>query len=134
SAGELLVGLSAGDNTRTASGFLVVVRQQQEAALGVEERAGLPAAFALHQNYPNPFNPATTIRFDLPLATDIHIVVYDLLGRKVVRLLNQHLEPGFHELLWNGRDRTGRELPTGMYIVLLATPQFSKSIKMILLK
>ena len=134
SAGELLVGLSEGDNTRTESGFLVVVLQQQQSALALDEVGGLPSAYSLHQNYPNPFNPATTIRFDLPKATDIQIVVYDLLGREVAQLLNQHLEPGFHELLWNGRDRTGRELPTGMYIVLLATPEYTKSIKMLLLK
>ena len=103
--------------------------------LAIDDGDGtIPAAFALHQNYPNPFNPTTTIQFDLPMATDIHILVYDLLGREVVRLLNQHLEPGFHELIWNGRDRTGRELPSGMYIVLMATPEYTKSIKMLLLK
>ncbi len=134
SAGEMLVGLSEGANTRTETGFLVIVLRQQQAALGIEEQAALPVAYALHQNYPNPFNPTTTIRFDLPLATDIHIVVYDLLGREVVRLLNQQLEPGFHELIWNGRDHTGRALPSGIYIVLMATPEYSKSIKMVLLK
>ncbi len=133
STGEVLLGPSEGENTRTESGFLVVVLQQQ-AALGVEEQAGLPGSFALHQNYPNPFNPTTTIQFDLPLATDIHIVVYDLLGREVVRLLNQHLEPGYHQLVWNGRDRRGRSVPTGMYIVLMVTPEYTRSIKMLLLK
>ena len=134
SAGEVLVGLSEGENTRTESGFLVVVLQQQEAALGVEEEAGLPTDFNLHQNYPNPFNPSTTLRFDLPAATDIHIVVYDLLGREVVRLVDQRLEAGYHQLVWNGRDRRGREVPTGMYIVLMTTPEFRKSIKLVLLK
>jgi hypothetical protein len=131
--GEGLVGLSEGENTRTASGFLAVVIQRQ-APLGVDDLTGLPGEFDLHQNYPNPFNPSTTIQFDLPMATDLHMVVYDLLGREVVRLLNQHVEPGFHELVWNGRDQSGREVPTGMYIVLMATPEFRKSIKMVLLK
>ncbi|UCH11040.1 MAG: T9SS type A sorting domain-containing protein, partial [Fidelibacterota bacterium] len=94
----------------------------------------LPTEFALHQNYPNPFNPSTTIRYDLPLATRVHIVVYDLLGREIVRLVDQRLEAGYHQLVWNGRDRTGRELPTGMYIVLMVTPEYSKSIKLVLLK
>ena len=134
SAGEVLVGLSEGENTRTESGFLVVVLQQQEAALGVEEQAGLPTDFNLHQNYPNPFNPSTTLRFDLPAATDIRIVLYDLLGREVVRLVEQRLEPGYHQLVWNGRDRRGREVPTGMYIVLMTTPEYRKSIKLVLLK
>ncbi len=134
SAGEVLVGLSEGVNTRTESGFLVVVLQRQEAALGVDEQSGLPTDFNLHQNYPNPFNPSTTLRFDLPAATDIHIVVYDLLGREVVRLVDQRLEAGYHQLVWNGRDRSGRELPTGMYIVLMATPEYRKSIKLVMMK
>ncbi|MCK4578293.1 MAG: T9SS type A sorting domain-containing protein [Candidatus Marinimicrobia bacterium] len=133
SAGEVLVGLSEGGNTRTEGGFLVVV-QQQQSALAVEDVTGLPNGFALHQNYPNPFNPTTTIQFDLPVATDIHIVVYDLLGREVVRLVERHLEAGYHELIWNARDRTGRQLPSGMYIVLMATPEYRKSMKMLLLK
>jgi len=132
-AGEVLVGPSEGENTRTEGGFLVVL-QQQQSALAVEDVAGLPSAYALHQNYPNPFNPSTTLRFDLPAATDIHIVVYDLLGREIVRLVEQRLEAGYHRLVWNGRDRRGREVPTGMYIVLMATPEYRKSIKMVLLK
>ena len=132
-AGEVLVGPSEGDNTRTQSGFLVVLQQQQH-VLAVDEVAGLPSTYALHQNYPNPFNPTTTLRFDLPAATDIHIVVYDLLGREMVRLVDQRLEAGYHQLVWNGRDRRGRELPTGMYIVLMATPEYRKSIKLVLLK
>ncbi len=132
-AGEVLVGPSEGENTRTASGFLVVL-QQQQSALAVDEVGGLPSAYALHQNYPNPFNPSTTLRFDLPMATDIHIVVYDLLGREIVRLVEQRLEAGYHQLVWNGRDRRGREVPTGMYIVLMTTPDFKKSNKLVLLK
>ena len=134
STGEVLVGAAEGENTRAESGFLVVILRQQEAALGVDDVAGLPQAYALHQNYPNPFNPSTTLQFDLPAATDIHIVVYDLLGREVVRLTEQRLEAGYHQLVWNGRDRSGRELPTGMYIVLMVTPEFRESIKMVLLK
>ncbi len=120
-AGEVLVGTSEGVNTRTQSGSLVVVLQRRT-PLAVDEMDGLPASFALHQNYPNPFNPSTTLEFDLPVATDIHIVVYDLLGREVVRLVNQRLEAGYHQLVWNGRDRSGREVPTGMYIVLMLVP------------
>ncbi len=94
----------------------------------------LPEQFALHQNYPNPFNPSTTIRFDLPVATAVHLIVYDLLGREVVRLVDQQMGAGYHHQVWNGRDRNGRELPTGMYIALLVTPEFKKSIKIVLLK
>jgi len=131
-AGEVLVGSVEAGDTRVGSGFLVIIRQQ--AIVAIEEGGLLPVTFALHQNYPNPFNPSTTIQFDLPKATDIHIVVYNLLGREVARLVEQRLEAGYHQLVWNGRDRNGREVPTGMYIVLMTTPEYRKSIKLLLLK
>ena len=90
--------------------------------------------FTLHPAYPNPFNPSTTIQFDLPVATDVHLAVYDLLGREVAGLTNQAFVPGFHQVVWNARDSRGRELPTGLYIVLLTTPEFKKTIKLLLLK
>ena len=102
--------------------------------LDVLRQALLPQQFALHQNYPNPFNPSTTIRFDLPATTDVHLAVYDLLGREVVRLVDGQLEAGYHQRVWNGRDRDGREVPTGLYFVLVVTPEFRKSIKVVLLK
>ena len=102
--------------------------------LDVLRQALLPGKFALHQNYPNPFNPSTTIRFDLPTATEVHMAVYDLLGREVVRLVDGQLETGYHQLVWDGRDQDGREVPTGIYFVLVVTPEFRKSIKTLLLK
>jgi len=132
STGEI-AGTAEGGNTIVKSGFLVV-RLQQEPPNAIEGVDGLPTTYALRQNYPNPFNPSTTLRFDLPMATDIHIVVYDLLGREVVRLVEQRIEAGYHQLVWNGRDRRGRELPTGMYIVLMMTPEYRKSVKLVLLK
>ncbi|UCH61959.1 MAG: T9SS type A sorting domain-containing protein [Fidelibacterota bacterium] len=131
--GEVLIGSSEGEDIHAASGFVVVL-QRVQSTVAIDETDALPAAYALHQNYPNPFNPSTILRFDLPAAADIHIVVYDLLGREVVRLVDRRLEAGYHQLVWNGRDRSGRELPTGMYIVLMATPEFRKSIKLLLLK
>lgn len=132
--GEVLIGSSEGEDIQAASGFVVVLQRVQSTVAVDETDAPLPATYALYQNYPNPFNPSTTLRFDLPMATDVRIVVYDLLGREVVRLVDQRLEAGYHQLVWNGRDRSGRELPTGMYIVLMNTPEFTKSVKMVLLK
>ena len=102
--------------------------------LSIDELAGIPEEFALHQNYPNPFNPTSTIRYDLPEATHLRILVYDIMGREVARLVDGYLEAGYHQLVWNGRDRSGRELPTGMYIILMATPEYRKSIKLVMMK
>jgi len=99
-----------------------------------DELAGLPLEFALHPNYPNPFNPATTLRFDLPAATELTIVVYDLIGREVIRLVNRRLEAGYHRVVWHGKDESGAAVATGLYIGRIATPKYTKSIKMVLLK
>ncbi|MBA7565496.1 hypothetical protein ES708_07180 [subsurface metagenome] len=94
----------------------------------------LPEDFALHQNHPNPFNPSTTLRFDLPEASDVTLLVYDLLGREVIRLVEGRLEPGYQQIIWNGRDRLGRDVPSGIYIVRMVTPKYVKSVKMVMLK
>ena len=133
-AGEVLVGSVEAGNTRVGSGFLRVVLQQQEAALGVDEQAGLPTDFNLHQNYPNPFNPSTTLRFDLPVAAEVYLVVYDLQGQEVVRLVDGCRGAGYHQLVWDGRDARGRAVPTGLYIARLLTPEYTRSIKLVLLK
>ncbi len=111
-------------------------------ALAVEESPVIPASFALHPAYPNPFNPTATIRFDLPHSVDISIVVYDLLGREVAPLVDGDMTAGYHQVIWDGRTASGREVPTGLYIARLSiipptagvTPEYTKSIKMLLLK
>ena len=59
-------------------------------SVGLADGPGVPEAFALRQNYPNPFNPGTTIRFDVPVATSLSLVVYDILGREVIPMARRH--------------------------------------------
>ncbi|MCK4577850.1 MAG: T9SS type A sorting domain-containing protein [Candidatus Marinimicrobia bacterium] len=94
----------------------------------------LPAVFALHQNYPNPFNPATTLVFELPHTTKVSLVVYDIIGREVVRLVDAVRPGGFNEVQWFGQGAMGRQVASGIYIARLVTPEYSKSIKMVLMK
>lgn len=74
------------------------------------------------------------IRYDLPHGSNVSLAVYDILGREVARLMEGHKEPGYHSIQWNGRDRRGLEIPSGIYIARLMTPEYAKSIKMILLR
>ncbi len=94
----------------------------------------VPTAFMLWPAYPNPFNPVSTIRYDLPQAGEVSLVVYDIMGREVVNLVNQRQAAGYHELVWNGKTATGGAVPSGVYIALMRTPTFTKSIKMVLIK
>ncbi|UCH63251.1 MAG: T9SS type A sorting domain-containing protein [Fidelibacterota bacterium] len=105
-----------------------------EGELAISDEASWPDAYALHPAYPNPFNPVSTVRYDLPQASTVSLAVHDILGREVVRLVESYMEPGYHYAQWNGRDQLGRSVPSGIYIARLVTTEYSKSIKMVLLK
>lgn len=106
----------------------------EEQTTDEEADEAIPTVYSLSHNYPNPFNPNTTIRFGLPEASEVKFVVYDLLGREVDRLADRHLEPGYYQVVWQGRDASGRSIPSGVYIARIVTPKYTKSIKMLLLK
>ncbi|UCH63940.1 MAG: T9SS type A sorting domain-containing protein [Fidelibacterota bacterium] len=102
--------------------------------LAVPESSHTPAAFALRGPYPNPFNPVSTIQYDLPQATYVSLTIYNILGREVVRLVDDYMEPGYHYTQWNGRNQLGHSVPSGIYIARLVAPEYSNSTKMLLLK
>ncbi|UCH11227.1 MAG: T9SS type A sorting domain-containing protein [Fidelibacterota bacterium] len=106
----------------------------EKRTLDLTSNSEIPILFSLHQNHPNPFNPATTIIYDLPHSAQVRLVIYDLLGREVARMVDEWCPAGFHSITWNGRTASGREAPSGIYIARLVTQEYSKSIKMLLLK
>lgn len=94
-----------------------------------ENLLALPSSFILEQNFPNPFNPNTTIRFQLPVGGLVKGVVYDILGREVVTLLDNEMSAGFHQIELNATD-----IPSGVYFFRLESGKSSSSIKMVLMK
>ena len=91
-------------------------------------------SFYLYQNYPNPFNPSTMISYTIPqtLAGSsqfVSLVVYDLLGKEITRLVNEEKQPGSYVVEFNASD-----LPSGVYIYRLMTPDYASSKKMSLIK
>lgn len=94
----------------------------------------LPGRFNLYQNYPNPFNPTTTIRYDLANTSDVQLVIYDILGREVMTLVNNRLEAGYHQVRWNGENRLGEKVASGVYIYTLQSGNNSMSRKLLLIK
>ena len=85
-------------------------------------------------NYPNPFNPITTLRYDLPEATNVTITVYDMMGRQVRNLVNTNQNSGYNSVIWNGTNDNGEMVSGGMYFYSIKTNTFSQTRKMILLK
>jgi len=79
----------------------------------------VPAAFSLDQNYPNPFNPTTQIRFTLPSASTVHLVVYNVLGQEVANLAGGVLPAGEHIVVWDGKNLTGAPVASGAYFYRL---------------
>lgn len=73
--------------------------------------------FDLSQNYPNPFNPETTIRYQIPTASQVQIAIHDLLGRKIRTLVNDTVGAGTHMKRWNGKDDNNQQVASGAYIV-----------------
>jgi len=94
----------------------------------------IPTKFALHQNEPNPFNPTTKVAFDMPVAGDVKISVFNVLGQNVTDLVDGYCEAGAHEIVWNGKDRAGAAVASGMYFYRIDTDQFTDTKKMVLLK
>jgi len=94
----------------------------QNMALSVDDPPDVPRNFQLCQNYPNPFNPGTCIPFSLDKPLPVKISIYSITGSHVVTLLDRSQIPGSHSITWNGTDKTGRAVASGVYIIQLQTP------------
>ena len=96
--------------------------------------ADIPEEFSLSQNYPNPFNPLTKIDFALPKTGRVVITIYNILGQEVTTIINQRLDYGYHTVTWQGTDRMGRPVGSGVYFSELKAAGFRKTRKMLLMK
>ncbi len=102
--------------------------------VAIDDQHYIPLSFELKAAYPNPFNPGTTIGFALPKATRITLVVYDIWGREVYRLVDGFFGPGNYKVEWRGIGENGQEYPSGIYIVRMITPEFAGSEKIVKMK
>ena len=101
-------------------GVGVIVSPAAPATSVSNDSRTIPDGYALAQNYPNPFNPETMISFSVPTTSEVRIVVVDMLGREVKQLVNSVRNAGTYEVMWNGKDATGRSVASGVYLYRLA--------------
>jgi len=112
----------------------VVVRGVAVGPSGLEDGEVLIGSYAVHQNYPNPFNPVTTIYYQLPRRSEVSLEVYNLLGQKVRTLVKADQEAGRYRAVWDARNDAGTLLGSGIYIYRFRAGNYSRVMKMILLK
>jgi len=99
----------------------------------------VPEVTDLHQNYPNPFNPVTTIKYDIGLLDGIEqkisVNIYNIMGQHVTTLINNVSQAGQFSVKWQGDDKLGKMVPSGIYFVQLKTASgIIRNKKMMLLK
>jgi hypothetical protein len=98
----------------------------------------LPTVTELNGNYPNPFNPTTNIKFSLKADSKVTLNIYNIRGQKVKTLINDNMEAGYHTIVWNGRDDSGKSVSSGVYFnnfgSIAEDGDYTSVKKMILLK
>lgn len=132
-AGQVFISSVKHENTQIISGFLADTLFRSM-VVGVEQGDELPSEFLLRQNYPNPFNPNTTIHFELPIATNVILKVYNILGQEVATLVDENKAAGKYDVQFDGS-----QLSSGVYFYRLtagehSSPNFISIKKLILIK
>ncbi|MEE4312428.1 MAG: FlgD immunoglobulin-like domain containing protein, partial [candidate division KSB1 bacterium] len=100
----------------------------------VRRLGSVPSSYALEQNYPNPFNMDTEIIYELPEADYVTVTIYNSLGHEIRTLVSRNHEAGSYAVRWDGRNNSGFDITSGIYIVRLKTNRFTDSKKMLLVK
>jgi photosystem II stability/assembly factor-like uncharacterized protein len=117
-------------NQGYAVGWRGLILRYSDSVVNVgENQINIPSEYRLYQNYPNPFNFGTKIEFQLPETASVKLVVYNILGEKIIELINERLNAGYYEFAFNGE-----HLSSATYIYTLQTENYQESRKMILLK
>ncbi|MFN3394076.1 MAG: T9SS type A sorting domain-containing protein, partial [Candidatus Thermochlorobacter sp.] len=97
----------------------------------IEVEVSVPEEYVLYQNYPNPFNPTTVIAYQLPVASEVSLKVFDALGREVATLVRARQDAGRYSVPFSAA--TSR-LASGIYFYRLQAGTFSETKKMLLVK
>ena len=109
---------------QNGNGFVVI-----DDVLSIENNKTLPLEFSLNQVYPNPFNPATKIHFSVKTVGNVTLKIFDLTGRLVETLINENMDPGYHQVQWKPAN-----IPSGLYFIELRSGKYLEIQKITFLK
>ena len=134
---EIIAAVVIGQGDSTSRGItelrekMLHVRTLHGITVGVKpDDIELPSDYRLAQNYPNPFNPLTNIRYSLPVRSDVILIIYNLRGQEVARLIDGEERPaGVHTAVWDASSAA-----SGLYFYRLTAGDYVKTRKMVLLK
>jgi hypothetical protein len=132
------VQIGQGVQLRVATAFVTAASPSLSTQPGVLSEqaslAGVPKEFSLAQNFPNPFNPSTEIRYGLPVRSHVTVAIFNMLGQEVAKLIDQEQAEGFYTIRWDGRNRSGAMVSSGVYFYRIHAGSFVDLKKMIMLK
>ena len=132
-----------GDNAEIVAelGHNYLIQDEKLLKKSIQEKQGdqytnnqVPSQFKLDQNYPNPFNASTVIQYHLTNESHVELAIYNLIGQKICTIQNEHKQPGYHSVTWDGIDDNGAVVSSGIYIYVVKTDRFRDVKKMILLR
>ena len=111
------------------------IKYSQVATSLIKEDEGIMSNdYILFANYPNPFNATTLIQYRLPEPSYVTLVIYNMLGQKIRKLVDNKLQFDFYQIEWDGKDDYGAPVSSGLYLYRIGSCQYDKSYKMLLLR
>jgi len=127
--------IKTADEVPNWSGFSNVAYETTAVGVGsIDEPNELPRSFKLFQNYPNPFNPTTEIGYVLPYDGRVKVEIYNLLGQRLITLVDEYQKAGHKRVKWDGRAENGSEMGSGVYFYRLEASHHRSTKRMVLLR
>ena len=120
-----------GDVIRVYNYVRLVRDADIKTSVGENNKSSITNGIVLNQNYPNPFNPETLINYQIPVAGNVQLEVFDVLGKKIATLVNQYQQPGTYNFTFN---TTEYSIPSGVYFYRITENGYSKTMKMLCMK
>jgi PKD repeat protein len=115
------------DSASSVTSFILTLRRT---GVGISQISSIvPDKFNVYNNYPNPFNPVTKIKFDIAKSENVRVAIFDITGKEVARLVEQRLNPGTYELIWDAKNS-----PSGIYFMRFESNEFNVTKRLSLLK